>query len=162
METLLGQLAYLGVQLAILNGLLSSPAIPQALAKEPVFVKPEIALISPLNAQEGNQTTSTPKTPQIEDKAQKTGVSLQSLPSIFKEIARCESGGSQNDKNGNIVRSHTNDVGILQISEKYHKITAEKMGFNLYEESGNLAYGLYLYQNQGLKPWSASKHCWNK
>lgn len=83
---------------------------------------------------------------------------------ILAEIAFCESRFRQFDGNGNVLRGVQNsqDVGVMQINEKYHLETAQKLGLNLYTLEGNMAYGKYLYDTQGTKPWNYSSHCWGK
>ena len=82
---------------------------------------------------------------------------------ILVEIARCESTFSQFDKDGNVVRGKVNskDVGVMQINEKYHSETATVLGYDLHTIEGNVAYAKHLYEEQGSKPWSASKFCWS-
>lgn len=76
-------------------------------------------------------------------------------------VARAESGMKQFDKNGNvIVNKETNDVGIFQISVKYHGKTAEKLGMDIYTLEGNIAYTKYLLKTQGLNAWVHSRHNW--
>lgn len=83
---------------------------------------------------------------------------------ILAEVAFCESRFRQFDENGNVLRGVQNnqDVGVMQINEKYHLETAQKLGLNLYTLEGNMAYGKYLYDTQGTKPWNYSSHCWGK
>jgi hypothetical protein len=82
---------------------------------------------------------------------------------ILVEIARCESNFKQFDKDGNIIRGEKNnaDVGVMQINEKYHDATAKVLGYDLHTIAGNIAYAKHLYDEQGSKPWSASKKCWS-
>lgn len=83
---------------------------------------------------------------------------------ILAEIAFCESRYRQFDSNGQVLRGVENaqDVGVMQINEKYHLDTAQKLGLNLYTLEGNMAYGRYLYDTQGTKPWNYSSACWGK
>lgn len=78
------------------------------------------------------------------------------LPIELQFIAICESGGRPN------AIGPYGEVGLLQIHPKYHAITSKKLGFNIYEPRGNMAYGFYLYKVNGLKDWSPSKSCWQK
>ena len=82
---------------------------------------------------------------------------------ILIDIARCESNFRQFDGNGDIVRGKANreDVGVMQINEKYQGSTAKLLGMDIYTVEGNIAYGKHLYDEQGSKPWSASKKCWS-
>lgn len=81
---------------------------------------------------------------------------------ILYHVAKCESRWRQYDKQGNPLRGNVDrrDVGVMQINEYYHLKQAQKLGFNIYTLEGNVAYAKYLYKNQGLKPWYASKPCW--
>ena len=83
---------------------------------------------------------------------------------ILVDIARCESTFSHYDKNGDIVRgkANSNDVGVMQINEKYHLETAEKLGYDIHTVEGNVGYAKYLYKKYGAEPWSASSKCWSK
>ncbi len=83
---------------------------------------------------------------------------------IMAEIARCESRFKQFDKDGSIHRGVVNDLdlGVMQVNEYYHGKTADKLGLNLYTIQGNVAYAKYLYEKEGVQPWSSSKPCWGK
>lgn len=82
---------------------------------------------------------------------------------ILIEIARCESTFKHSDKDGNVIRGKIDkaDVGVMQINERYHLERAESLGFDLHTIEGNTAYAEYLYNKQGVKPWSASAKCWS-
>lgn len=82
---------------------------------------------------------------------------------ILKKIASCESGHRQFDETGAVLRGHMNsqDIGYMQINEKYHLSTALKLGLDIYSLEGNLEYAKYLYRTQGVKPWVHSSHCWD-
>lgn len=83
---------------------------------------------------------------------------------ILVEIARCESTFSQFDKDGNVVRGRVNnqDVGVMQINEKYHADRAQELGLDIHTIEGNVAYAKYLYEQEGAAPWKSSSKCWNK
>ncbi len=83
---------------------------------------------------------------------------------ILAEVAFCESRFRQFDSNGNVLRGVQNsqDVGVMQINEKYHLETSQKLGLNIYTLEGNMAYAKYLYDTQGTKPWNYSSPCWGK
>ena len=53
------------------------------------------------------------------------------------------------------------DTGILQINSSVHGKRAKQLGYNLNTLEGNLGYGLLLYQEEGVRPWSASAFCWS-
>lgn len=83
---------------------------------------------------------------------------------IMIEIARCESRFKQFDKDGSIHRGVVNDqdLGVMQVNEFYHGITAKKLGLDLYGIQGNVAYAKYLYEKEGTQPWISSSPCWSK
>ena len=83
---------------------------------------------------------------------------------VLVDVAYCESGIVQFDVDGSVFRGFANqqDVGVMQINEKYHLETSKKMGLDIYTLEGNLAYGRFLYETQGTRPWEYSSHCWNK
>jgi len=82
---------------------------------------------------------------------------------IMIQVARCESQFRQFDTEGKVLRGKVNaqDVGVMQINEKYHLDTAQRLGIDIYTLEGNLAYGRYLYETQGVAPWVYSSKCWN-
>jgi ABC-type Fe3+-citrate transport system substrate-binding protein len=83
---------------------------------------------------------------------------------ILVDVARCESTFKQFHEDGKVVRGRVDrdDIGVMQINERYHGETAEKLGIDIYTVDGNIAYAKYLYDKFGTKPWSASKPCWSK
>lgn len=84
---------------------------------------------------------------------------------ILAEVARCESTFRQTDKGGKVLRGEVdrNDVGIMQINERYHLEKAKELGYDIYTLEGNMAYAKeVLYKKQGTKAWLASSPCWTK
>jgi len=83
---------------------------------------------------------------------------------ILAEIARCESTFRQLDKDGKVLRGVVNDsdVGLMQVNEYYHGKKASDLGYDLMTVNGNLDYAKYLYEKEGVAPWSASAKCWKK
>lgn len=81
---------------------------------------------------------------------------------ILVDIARCESAYRQYDSDGNVLRGRANheDVGVMQINEKYHANQAKKLGYDIYTVEGNVAFAKYLYAKYGTLPWSSSEVCW--
>lgn len=82
---------------------------------------------------------------------------------LLAEVARCESTFTHIDPDtGSVKRGHMNpaDLGVMQINEYYHGDTAERLGLELHDLEDNLAYARYLYDREGVQPWSASKPCW--
>lgn len=83
---------------------------------------------------------------------------------ILAEVARCESEYRQFNSDGSVLRGDHNkqDVGVMQINEKYHLSTSQKLGLNIHTLEGNMAYAKYLYETQGTRPWEYSSKCWGK
>jgi hypothetical protein len=88
---------------------------------------------------------------------------FEDVPELI-EVAYCESRFRHQDSEGNLYRGVVNakDVGVMQVNEYFHKEDSEKLGFDVHELKGNMAYAKYLYEKQGLKPWKASKPCWGE
>lgn len=86
------------------------------------------------------------------------------LPGIFLKVAQCESQTRQyNSRKEPLVGLvDPSDTGIFQINKRYHQAQAEALGLDLDLPIDNIAFAKWLYKNQGLAPWSASKFCWNK
>lgn len=114
---------------------------------------------------EAPQVTETVETVEVATKPltieQQVREYFADVPSLAN-VAYCESRFRQYDANGNILRGRVNgrDVGVFQINEYYHLQTALKKGIDLYTLEGNMEYARYLYETQGLQPWSASRPCW--
>lgn len=84
---------------------------------------------------------------------------------ILKRIAVCESHNRQFDeKTGMVLRGFVNsqDVGVMQINERYHLEDAKKLGLDIHTLEGNIDYSKHLYKTQGVKPWVHSSNCWDK
>jgi hypothetical protein len=83
---------------------------------------------------------------------------------ILADIAVCESHMRQFGSNGSVLHGEVvyEDLGLMQVNETYHGSTAKKLGLDLYTIQGNLAYGKYLYEQEGTEPWNSSKACWGK
>ncbi|MEX0930467.1 MAG: hypothetical protein WDZ79_02180 [Candidatus Paceibacterota bacterium] len=79
-------------------------------------------------------------------------------------VAWCESRVRHFKEDGTLLRGYVdhNDVGVMQINERYHLKRSKELGYNIYSLEGNLAYARVLYEDQGLQPWSASKPCWSQ
>lgn len=88
---------------------------------------------------------------------------FQDIP-VLIDVARCESRFTQFNANGSILRGEANrdDVGVMQINEKYHLETSKKLGLDIHTLEGNMAYGRYLYEKFGTDPWEYSSKCWKK
>ena len=82
---------------------------------------------------------------------------------ILKKIATCESQNRQFNEAGGVLRGKVNsqDVGVMQINEKYHLQASEKLGLDIHTLEGNIDYAKHLYKTQGVKPWVHSSTCWD-
>ena len=87
---------------------------------------------------------------------------IEADPPVLERIAKCESGASHVDKNGQVLINATRDVGYYQINVAIHGKKATEMGLNLFIEEDNKKFAEYLYENFGTEPWVHSKKCWNK
>ena len=70
----------------------------------------------------------------------------------------CESNWNQD-----VVNYKSGDYGIAQINEYTWDKTAKTLGLD-YKNSwqDNLLMAIYIYHQEGLKPWNWSKSCWSK
>jgi hypothetical protein len=83
---------------------------------------------------------------------------------VLIDIARCESTFRQyNGATGGILhgKANTDDIGVMQINEKYQLTKALSLGYDIDTVEGNTAYAQYLYDTQGATPWKASESCWS-
>jgi len=81
---------------------------------------------------------------------------------IMVKIAKCESSFRQFKKDGTLLYNEkgSSAVGVFQIMESYHLEKAKELGLDIHTTIGNIAFALYLYQNEGTTPWAASSFCW--
>jgi hypothetical protein len=80
---------------------------------------------------------------------------------IMERVAKCE--GIKNGKLDPDVVNPTNDsydTGIFQISMLYHGDRIKAMGLDMTDVIDNLHFARILYDESGLQPWEASRHCW--
>lgn len=88
-----------------------------------------------------------------------------STAAVLQRIAKCESGNSHYDKNGQVLlRANTNgsvDVGKFQINSVWFA-KATELGLDITKEGDNEAMALWIYENRGTEDWYSSKHCWQK
>ena len=78
---------------------------------------------------------------------------------IMLKVMKCEGGyktDAYNPTNG------SGDKGLFQISTKYHGHRTKQLGLDMNDPIDNLKYARTLYDESGLQPWQASKHCWSK
>ncbi len=123
------------------------------------------AALAPQDAQESPRRPAIMKERAIsKDKTVKQQVEeyFSDIPMLVR-VAECESRFQQHDAEGNVFRGVVSaDVGVMQINERYWSDTAKKLGINLHTTQGNMEYARYLYNKEGLRPWSASSNCWAK
>ena len=73
---------------------------------------------------------------------------------IMLAVARCESSLIPD------AEGPTNDGGVFQIHRPSHAKRIE--GIDLYNPAQNIRFARELYEESGLAPWRASRHCWSK
>lgn len=83
---------------------------------------------------------------------------------VMIQVARCESTFRHTLADGSVLRGVVDnaDTGVMQINKRYHLAAATKMGLDLEDIYDNMAYARYLYEKQGVQPWSASSPCWGR
>ncbi len=81
---------------------------------------------------------------------------------LLVHIAFCESSFRQDGKNGEVLRGRavSEDVGVMQINERYHGERAKKLGYDIHTLEGNMGYAKWLYEKEGARPWMSSSKCW--
>ena len=105
------------------------------------------------------------------EKAKETVETLkQNLPPVLKRIADSESGtcgvqgSAKHYKNGKLVKNinkdKTIDIGYFQINS-VHNEKAKELKLDLTKEVDNIKFAIWLFENKGTQPWSASYKCWN-
>lgn len=119
-----------------------------------------VALITPIPANEIISATPEEVPQVIEFYAKAAELEPLQIKNL-KDIAYCESRNRQFSNDG-VLYSHTNDVGIFQINEWYHKETAQSLGLDIGKLVDNVIYGIHLYTKEGNTPWRASLPCWSK
>lgn len=115
----------------------------------------------------GNPATFTVP-PAIEETSASPAYVEQYVRAYFSDVpelalvAECESHFRHYDKDGAVLRGieNQNDVGVMQINEKFHLDAALEMNIDFYALEGNLSYARHLYDTMGLTPWKHSKKCW--
>lgn len=85
------------------------------------------------------------------------------IPAMI-QVARCESTFRHTLADGSVLRGHVDkrDTGVMQINTYYHQSRADQLELDLEDIYDNMAYARYLYEKQGLQPWSASQPCWGR
>lgn len=80
---------------------------------------------------------------------------------IAIKVATCESSLRQFDDKGQVVKSKTGDSGLFQINQ-VHKKQLDEMKLDPDKLEDNIKYAKHLFDRNGLRDWSMSKHCWSK
>ena len=85
------------------------------------------------------------------------------IPAMI-EVAFCESTFRHTLSDGSVLQGRVDpaDTGVMQINKRYHLDAATAMNLDIENLYDNMAYARYLYEKQGLQPWSASAPCWNR
>lgn len=83
---------------------------------------------------------------------------------LLQRIAKAESDKRQHDWRGEVLRGKFNrrDIGYFQINEIHHGLRAAALGFDIYTLEGNVGYAIWLFKNEGAKPWNWSIGGWRK
>lgn len=83
---------------------------------------------------------------------------------IMIQVARCESTFRHRLEDGSVLQGRVDpaDTGVMQINKRYHEARAIELGLDLHDIDDNMAYARYLYEKQGVQPWSASAPCWDR
>jgi hypothetical protein len=126
----------------------------------------EIQVVESKKREETDKTVKDTESSDLEQPKTTKGIVedyFSDIP-IMVDVAYCESRFTMFDADGSVHRGVVNpqDVGVMQINEKYHLETSIKLGLNIHTLEGNLDYARFLYETQGTAPWEYSSHCWNK
>lgn len=83
---------------------------------------------------------------------------------VMIQIARCESTFRHTLSDGTVLKGKVDpaDTGVMQINMRFHSERAQKLGLDLHDIYGNMAYARDLYERQGTLPWKASASCWEQ
>ncbi len=86
----------------------------------------------------------------------------EELPPVLIRIAKCESGNKHYNADGTLVRGKIvpTDLGRFQISAPHWEKKARELGWDIHSPYGNEQMAVWIYENYGTEPWSASKKCW--
>lgn len=75
------------------------------------------------------------------------------------EVARCESNRQQFNGDGTVKIGISGDIGIMQVNPNVWLADSIRLGYNIYELSGNIQMAKYIYEIQGIQAWRPSAHC---
>ena len=83
---------------------------------------------------------------------------------VMIQVARCESTFRHTLADGTVLRGKVDnrDTGVMQINTYYHGDRAQELELDLENIYDNMEYARYLYEKQGVQPWSASAPCWSR
>lgn len=76
---------------------------------------------------------------------------------VMVAVANCESGFTHYLPSGDIIWSHTNDGGVMQINLAAHQRRMESLGLDITDINDNLNFARMLYDEQGKHPWVCSR-----
>lgn len=85
--------------------------------------------------------------------------------STVRAVIMCEGqmyGGAVHENKDEYGQVWSRDWGSLQINDYFHEDKMHKLGLDIHNQFDSLEYGFMLMKSEGLKPWSASKKCWQK
>ena len=99
-----------------------------------------------------------PQQKTLESEINRLSIKYNVSSSTVNEIIKCES--SMYGSATHINKDGSTDFGFLQVNDYWHKKTMEKMGLEITNQWDSLEFGFILMKSQGLKPWSASRKCW--
>ena len=69
----------------------------------------------------------------------------------IKEIVKCES-NFIHEKNGEVLKSYTNDYGIMQINQLWLP-EAKELGLDIFKLEDNIKMGKHILDKQGYDAW---------
>ncbi|MGM0629012.1 MAG: hypothetical protein ACQESA_01130 [Patescibacteria group bacterium] len=133
----------------------------------PIQIEEHSEFIAYINRDSTSSENSKSKETEIDNKKLSTKEHVQEFfsetPAMIN-VAQCESNFRHFNESGSVLKGNINssDIGVMQINETYHGKKAEELGIDIYTKEGNMEYAMYLYENEGLTPWSASEHCWKE
>ena len=122
----------------------------------------------PLVALAATITPPKEELPRVLTRAEVEAIVAQvGLPSIFTDIAYCESGWNKYAIRHNTDKHKSVDRGLFQINDfwwadrlksKAIIVTVE----DLFDPIKNAKSAKVIFGSQGLEAWNASRHCWGR
>jgi len=79
-------------------------------------------------------------------------------PVIMVSISKCESGLMQFRKDGVVVKSPTDDYGVMQIHKPIWEKKSRELGLDIMTIDGNIKMARHIYEVQGLTAWTTYKN----